>query len=110
MRKMMLLLVLVGMAAGALPSAVQAQDFEDCGYLIQGVECVLFDSDNFGTYVLWDYGTFVVGDYVYVVGTLDPDCITTCMQGDGCIVDNTIDFCVTPTRTDTWGTVKSLYR
>jgi hypothetical protein len=59
--------------------------FEGCGVLVQGVECVLFQADAGGLYVLDDTGHFEVGDRLWVCGVLDPYCITICMQGDGCI-------------------------
>jgi hypothetical protein len=70
--------------------------FHDCGYLVQGVECVLFQADGGGLYVLDDYGNFDVGDYVRVTGYEDPDCITICQQGDGCILDTVIRSCRDP--------------
>ena len=70
--------------------------FEGCGYLVQGAECVLFQADSGGLYVLDNYGVFDVGDYVQVHGVYDPTCITFCMQGDGCIQDNTIEDCPLP--------------
>ena len=69
---------------------------EGCGYLVQGAECVLFQADSGGSYVLDNYGIFDVGDYVQVHGVYDPTCITFCMQGDGCIQDNTIEDCPLP--------------
>jgi hypothetical protein len=85
-------------------------DFADCGWLIQGVECVLFDSDTYGLYELEDYAEYGVGDRVYVTGIRDPYCISSCMQGDGCIVENTISGEGTPTEEETWGQIKSYYR
>jgi hypothetical protein len=67
--------------------------FEGCGVLIQGVECVLFQADAGGLYVLDNTGDSQVGDRVWVLGVLDTDCITICMQGDGCIKDNFIFAC-----------------
>ncbi len=76
-------------------SAVQvpATGFDDCGELVEGVECVLFQSDNFGLYLLDDNGPFGVGDRVRVTGILDPGCFTICLEGDGCILENTIASC-----------------
>jgi LPXTG-motif cell wall-anchored protein len=76
-------------------SMAYAQDdiFQDCGTLIQGVECILFDSDNFGLYVLDNLGGFSVGDRVRVEGILNSSCTTFCMQGDGCIEQNQITSC-----------------
>jgi hypothetical protein len=66
------------------------EQFQDWGSLINGVECVLFQADSGGIYVLDNYGGFNVGDRVRVIGTLEPSCTTICMQGDGCILNNTI--------------------
>ncbi len=64
--------------------------FDGCGVLAQGVECVLFQAQDGGLYVLNNLGDFQVGDYVRVRGVLDPYCATFCMQGNGCIENNTI--------------------
>ena len=69
---------------------VAAKQFQDWGSLIPGVECVLFQADSGGVYVLDNYGGFSVGDRVQVRGTLFPSCLPVCMQGDGCILNNTI--------------------
>ena len=69
---------------------VAGEQFQDRGSLISGVECVLFQADSGGVYVLDNYGDFSVGDRVQVRGTLEPSCLTICMQGDGCILNNTI--------------------
>jgi hypothetical protein len=66
------------------------EQFQDWGSLILGVECVLFQADSGGVYVLDNNGNFSVGDRVQVRGTLEPSCFTICMQGDGCILNNTI--------------------
>lgn len=60
--------------------------FDECGVLVRGVECVLFEGGG-GRYVLSDYGNFKVGDTVRVVGTLNENCITICSEADGCISD-----------------------
>jgi len=67
--------------------------FEGCGVLVQGVECVLFQADAGRLYVLDNLGNFQVGDRVWVRGVLNQDCITICMEGDGCIKDNFIFAC-----------------
>jgi hypothetical protein len=81
---------------GAIPSQVNAGTgyFDDCGILVQGVECVLFQADSGGLYVLDNFGEFCVGNRVRVRGVLDPYCMTFCMQGDGCIRYNTISICM----------------
>ncbi|MBA7664012.1 hypothetical protein ES703_72062 [subsurface metagenome] len=68
--------------------------FDGCGVLVQGVECVLFEPDTGGLYVLDNIEHFQVGDHVRVRGVLNPDCITICMQGNGCIEQNTITACL----------------
>ena len=69
---------------------VAGEQFQDWGSLIAGVECVLFQADSGGVYVLDNHGGFSVGDRVQVRGILEPTCFTICMQGDGCILNNTI--------------------
>lgn len=64
----------------------QAGPIDACGTLVQGAECVLFEGDG-GRFVLSDYGRFKVGDAVRVVGTVNPNCVTICGEGDGCIQD-----------------------
>ncbi|MFQ5806726.1 MAG: hypothetical protein ACE5I3_09775 [Phycisphaerae bacterium] len=83
----------IALVVGLNSPTALADDFDGCGFLIQGVECVLFQADSGGVYVLDNYGSFEVGDRVHVAGVLDPYCITFCMQGDGCILDNTISDC-----------------
>ena len=68
--------------------------FTDCGELVQGVECVLFLADAGGLFLLDNLGGFNVGDQVEVTGRLDPGCFTICLEGDGCIFQNTIADCV----------------
>jgi hypothetical protein len=66
---------------------------KDCGELVQGVECILFQRDIGGTYLLDDLGGFGVGARVLVIGTIDPRCVNTCLEGDGCVEVDAIDFC-----------------
>ena len=61
---------------------------------MQGTECVLFQADSGGLFLLENLGGFGVGDRVLVTGLLDPDCFTICLQGDGCVFENTIEDCV----------------
>jgi len=68
-------------------------NFERCGVLVQGVECVLFLADSGGLYVLDNLGDFHAGDRVHVRGQLEHHCISYCMQGDGCIHHNSIWPC-----------------
>ncbi len=67
--------------------------FEGCGVLIQGVECILFQADSGGLYILTNLGGFSVGDRVKVRGCLNPVCVSFCQQGNGCIEDNLIEAC-----------------
>lgn len=67
--------------------------FEGCGTLVNGVECVLFQADSGGLYILSNLAGFQVGDHVFVRGGLNPNCASFCMQGNGCIDDNTIEPC-----------------
>ncbi|MCP4608837.1 MAG: DUF3160 domain-containing protein [Planctomycetes bacterium] len=68
--------------------------FDDCGLLIQAVECVLFQPDTGGLYLLNNLGKFKTGDHVRVRGILNPSCASICMQGNGCIEYNTISACL----------------
>jgi hypothetical protein len=83
-----------------LPTGAHAQPISDCGTLIQGVECILFDSDNFGVYIVGLLGSHGVGDRVHVTGTIDPNCVSFCQQGDGCINGAVISSCESPTISD----------
>jgi len=62
---------------------------DECGVLVQGESCVLFEGGG-GRYVVPDTGHFRVGDAVRVVGTLDPNCVTICKDADGCIRGGTL--------------------
>jgi hypothetical protein len=68
----------------------------ECGELVQGVECVLLQADSGGLFLLENLDGFNVGDRVEVTGCLDPACQNICLQGDGCIFQNTIAECVPP--------------
>jgi hypothetical protein len=87
-----------------LPGAAVA-DETICGRLVQGVECVLFESDSAvpsgGLYLLSDTGGFHVGDAVCVTGTAQPLCGTICMQGNGCFDVTKIEAAPAPTQTPT---------
>jgi len=68
--------------------------FDDCGVLVQAVECVLFQPDTGGLYLLNKLGKFQAGDHVRVRGILNPSCASICMQDNGCIEYNTISACL----------------
>jgi len=91
-RRLVLIAVLL---PSVFTSAIQAEPtyFDGCGYLVQGVECVLFAADGGGQYVLENLGNFVAGDRIRVRGVLDLTCATIGMQGDGCISNNAISLC-----------------
>jgi hypothetical protein len=92
--------VLIAAAVVALMSqAAVAQSFDDCGRLVQGIECVLFERDGGDLYVLDDTGGFAVGSRVRVVGAVDADCVSICQQGRGCITVSRITYCDGPITT-----------
>jgi hypothetical protein len=72
----------------ALPPIAAAQstmaEIDECGTLIQGNSCVLFQGSS-GKYVLTDYGRFHVGDAVRVTGSADANCPSICPDADGCV-------------------------
>lgn len=76
-------------------NTIRAADdaFRACGELVQATECVLFETDDGPRYLLENTADFVVGDRVEVAGTLNPQCVTTCLAGEGCIEDNAIGPC-----------------
>lgn len=84
------LTVSIGHAQGSFP-------FEGCGQLKAGVEagCVLFEIAGGTSFLIYETGGFQVGDSVYVSGTVDPTCISICMQGMGCIYPDYIESCDT---------------
>jgi hypothetical protein len=87
--------VVLAMAGIATHASAQTTPFDGCGTLVQGVTCpVLFSADSGGLWLLGNLGGFQLGDYVHVVGSADPFCITFCQQG-GCIANSTIALCNT---------------
>lgn len=82
-------------AAGmcGLVLAARADSVDLCGELTAGVECTLFKTGDGRLYVLDDAGKFVVGDRVRVIGERDDDCVSICMQGNGCITVASITYC-----------------
>ncbi len=87
--------VAISASIGLSTYSAEAGEFDGCGLLVQGVECVLFQSFDFpfGLLVLDDLGTFGVGDVVHVAGDLDLGCFNTCLQGPGCIHNVCIALC-----------------
>ncbi len=88
----------------------ESQNINSCGTLVQGTECVLFQADNDGGLWFGDFGDYAVGDNVLIVGTLDPDCVNICLEGDGCVNVETITDCQVATEQKNWSGVKALYR
>lgn len=79
--------------------ALTASAVTECGTLVQGVECALFQADGAdpgGRFVLTNLGGFHVGDAVCVTGASHP-CISICMEGGGCIDVTAIVAAPTPT-------------
>lgn len=67
--------------------------FEGCGVLVPGVNafCVFLRANGCGgMYLLENRKLFQVGDAVRVRGALDKGCFSICLQGNGCLEDNTI--------------------
>ena len=86
--------------SGAMVAAVllgagraAAQDFDECGVLVQDVECVLFRATNGQQFLLDDVGEFEVGDEVRVIGVKDLACLTTCQNVSGCVAVARIGYC-----------------
>jgi hypothetical protein len=68
-------------------------DFDDCGFLVQGLECVLFRADSGALYSMKNLGAFVPGDRVHVTGKVSEFCTDRCLEATGCVADNTIEPC-----------------
>ena len=93
-RVMSKIVFVASMAEASLTSPVWAQPIDTCGKLVQGVnQCVLFELGVGTRYLLDTEGGFAVGADVHVVGTIQPSCFSTCMQGSGCITVQTIETC-----------------
>jgi hypothetical protein len=72
-------------AAQSDPNAPQSQAIDECGTLVEGNGCVLFEGAGGRYVVVANSGDFQFGDAVRVVGTIDPECVTICPEADGCI-------------------------
>ncbi len=69
--------------------------FAGCGTLVGGANCLLFEADSGGRFLIDNSGGFTAGDRVFVKGCLQPDCLTPCATGNGCLYVNTITACET---------------
>ena len=88
-----------------VPSVIMAQMvIDDCGVFKAGVEggCVLFDSDHYGEYLFMVFPSptnpdpmypYEIGDRARIQGIVTFDCVSYCMQGDGCIFDAILTDC-----------------
>ncbi len=86
--------VLGAALAAFTPSATAQTNFDECGQLVQGVECVLFRASADGRrYVMDDRGEFNVGDRVRIRGIVQSDCVSICQEGSGCIEVAAIGYC-----------------
>lgn len=75
---------LIAFAAQGQTTQPSSQAIDECGVLVEGAGCVLFQGAG-GKYVVVSGGNFKFGDPVRVVGTLDTGCVTICKNADGCI-------------------------
>jgi len=73
--------------------------YEGCGILVESLDCLLFQPfpNTIGglnvLLVLDNFGTFGIGDTVYVTGDIEWNCHDSCWGADGCIYGNTIADC-----------------
>ncbi len=65
------------------------QCLDACGVLVRGAECTLV-ATPIGEVVVQNLGNFEVGDFVRIIGCFDPECVTFCQQGVGCVTQNEI--------------------
>lgn len=79
-----------------IEDCVMTEAFAECGVLVDdGFGCVVLMTADGETYGVDDIGAFVLGDSVFVEGTLDVACATFCSITGGCISGNTIEACPT---------------
>lgn len=84
--RLTLIVAIAGFVAAANAQDSIDPDFDECGTIVRGTNCILFDGGG-GLYYLTDFYGYQVGDEIRVVGTLMPDCTTICADADGCIAD-----------------------
>ncbi len=69
-------------------------DFADCGVLVESGGCILFKRNwDQALYQLADYGTFQIGDSVFVKGLFGNSCVPECNTADYCVIINQIEPC-----------------
>ena len=83
------------LGASATLSTAHAQGFAQCGTIEPGVTCPkLFRADDQTLWILdVPLTAYQVGDRLFVQGTTDPSCISSCQQGNGCILGTTLMPC-----------------
>ncbi|MEM7165288.1 MAG: hypothetical protein AAF581_07485 [Planctomycetota bacterium] len=81
------------LAAVLTPSMARAQNFDACGTLLQGFECMIFVDDAGPSYDIEFFAPYVHGDHVRVIGTVNPNCQNFCLMP--CITNNVISLCST---------------
>ena len=87
------------LACLAFGARASAQNFDGCGTVVPGVTCPkLFQPDAGGLYVLnTNMSPYNIGDHLHVIGMIDPNCITICQQGNGCINPTFVGPCTPAT-------------
>jgi hypothetical protein len=86
-------------------------ELTECGQLTGGLgECVYFESDAVGKYLLSDRGGFGIGDSVRISGAMEW-CLTECLETHRCIVVQDLVPCdANPILRTTWGRVRTIFR
>ncbi len=80
--------------AVALIDHARAQpNFDQCGVLEQGVECLFFKTQSGERFSVDETDEFGAGDRARIRGVLDRDCASICQEGDGCLVVADIIYC-----------------
>ncbi len=83
--------------AASLPAPFAAAQerlpFDECGTLVSGVECPLFRIADGSEYLLNETGDFEIGQRLRIRGFTEPDCVTFCQQGQGCVRVVSISYC-----------------
>ncbi len=80
------------LTSGCATAAAQ-DSIDECGWLVAGAECVLFETPDGRRFIPSERGSFEVGDRVRIAGEIDPDCVSTCQEGDGCLRVTRVTHC-----------------
>lgn len=100
-------LLISGALAADLDGLEPPVPFAASGVFVQGVECVLFQTDSGTLYLTSEQCP--VGEVAYIEGDLY-NCASFCMQEDGCVEVSYLSGCAVPEAKHAWGTVKAIYR